>query len=217
MASSKTTSPGECAVVDGGTAIPVPAAAAVLDDEDDDFDGGDLDCETDPTALAATIEAASVPYADPATGSGGSYDPYNLAADLGNILRRQCRDVVGFGAAMVPNTSNYVGVYRCNHSWRSDSPWCVEARKVVAGSGESEEDEPLPGQGLIAWITYHPDGEAGPGNIALMKFDGGGDETGSVLPVSQDDFFYEDGYDLTWPPASAWYLDAVRPAATNGG
>jgi len=34
--------------------------------------------------------------------------------------------------------------------------------------------------------------------------------------VDETDFFYEDGYDLTWPPAAEWYLDAVRTAAMEG-
>ena len=88
-----------------------------------------------------------------------SYDPFQLASDLGVLLQDQCSDVVGFGTAMIPNTSNYVGVYRCNHSYRRESPWCKKAR----------QGQELPGQGLIAWITHYPSGKTGPGNICLMR------------------------------------------------
>ena len=129
-----------------------------------------------------------------------SYDPFQLASDLG-VLQDQCSDVVGFGTAMIPNKSNYVGVYRCNHSYRRESPWCKEAR----------QGQELPGQGLIAWITHYPSGKAGPGNIGLMRLLEDG-----ITVVNQTDFYYADGYDLTWPPASPRYQDAVQSSLTGG-
>ena len=34
--------------------------------------------------------------------------------------------------------------------------------------------------------------------------------------VNQTDFYFADGYDLTWPPASPRYQDAVQSSSTGG-